>query len=115
MTPTAEERYEAAFNGAQDEWRRRTIAGDKTTPKLMELFAEMMTAALRQAYEDGKRDEREACAVEIEQLATAQGNAECCGFGVGSPPECCADPVYMISGSLAATAIRARTQSEPSK
>ena len=60
MTPTAEERYEAAFNGAQDEWRRRTIAGDKTTPKLMELFAEMMIAALRLAYEDGKRDEREA-------------------------------------------------------
>lgn len=99
MTPTAEERTATAFSiwrdGKDD---LRAVVAD----------------ALRLAYADGKRDEREACAVEIEQLAVAQGNAECCGFGVGSPPECCADPVYMISGSLAASAIRSRTDKESS-
>jgi len=53
--------------------------------------------------------ERERCAARVEKKAVHLGRQECCGFGVGSPPECCADPVFMISNVEAAFAIRGGT------
>lgn len=50
---------------------------------------------------------REACAAAIEKRAVEIGRQECCGFGLSSPPECCADPLWMISSQDGAAAIRA--------
>lgn len=49
----------------------------------------------------------------VEQCAVAMRRQECCGFGRGSPPECCGDPVYMISHEEAAAAIHTLMPKEP--
>jgi hypothetical protein len=59
-----------------------------------------------------ERDETRVAALEeaaaaVEQKAKAIGRQECCGCGVGSPPECCGDPILMVSDSEAVAAIRA--------
>jgi hypothetical protein len=60
------------------------------------------------ALENARADEREACASAVEKAAVLLDKKECCGFGVGSPPDCCGDPLYMISERDAAAAIRSR-------
>ena len=55
---------------------------------------------------------QEAAAAAVEMRGVEIGRAECCGHGVGgysSPPECCADPLYMMSSEEAARAIRSLT------
>lgn len=53
------------------------------------------------------RDEvLEEAAGTVELRAREVGKAECCGCGIGSPPACCGDPVYMIADITAAAAIR---------
>lgn len=52
-------------------------------------------------------DMREKCAQAFEKRAIEIGVQECCGFGLGSPPECCGDPLFMISDRDGAAAIRA--------
>ena len=72
-----------------------------------EALADEVRAAIRSAVVA----EREACAKAVEKRATEIGRQECCGIGTGdgySPPECCADPLFMISDRDALTAIRAR-------
>jgi hypothetical protein len=59
-----------------------------------------------------ERDEARAAALEeaaaaVEQKAKAVCRQECCGYGVGSPPECCGDAILMVSDSEAVDAIRA--------
>lgn len=71
----------------------------------------LVTNALLAARMEGAEAEREACAKAVEKRATEIGRQECCGIGTGdgySPPECCADPLFMISDRDALTAIRAR-------
>ena len=58
------------------------------------------------AFISGQEAMREAAARAVETKAALQGRQECCGFGVGSPPECCGDPLFMISDREAAWAIR---------
>jgi hypothetical protein len=50
---------------------------------------------------------RDAAAERIEQVALEMGEQRCCGFGPGSPPECCADPVFMIADRDAVRVIAA--------
>lgn len=71
-----------------------------------ENLAHVIARALMVAVEA----ERERCAAAVEKRAVELGRQECCGFGLGSPPECCADPLYMISNVEAATTIRAVTE-----
>jgi hypothetical protein len=59
-----------------------------------------------------ERDEARVAALEeaaaaVEQKAKAVCRQECCGYGVGSPPECCGDAILMVSDSEAVDAIRA--------
>lgn len=50
--------------------------------------------------------ERDRCAGIIKQIAASEGRQECCGFGRGSPPECCAAPLILIDSAAAVDAIR---------
>ena len=50
--------------------------------------------------------ERERCAESIEEMGALRGEQKCCGHGIGSPPECCGDPLLLISTSDAASVIR---------
>jgi hypothetical protein len=52
-------------------------------------------------------DVRERAASVAVERAVQLGRQECCGFGQGSPPECCAQPVFMISDVEVEAAIRA--------
>lgn len=56
--------------------------------------------------------ETEACARAVEEKAVLLDRKECCGIGQGSPPECCAEPLYMIASVDAAAVIRARIPSD---
>ena len=97
--PTPEERVEAALN----DWRKD--AGD-----LRIHFAN----AIREAEAAGEARGRAMAIAAVEYVAVSQGHAECCGCGIciGGPPECCGDPLYMISDRDAIAAIRARTDKE---
>lgn len=97
--PTPEERVEAALN----DWRKD--AGD-----LRVHFAR----AIREAEAAGEARGRAMAIAAVEYVAVSQGHAECCGCGIciGGPPECCGDPLYMISDRDAIAAIRARTDKE---
>lgn len=92
MTPTAEERTATAFaiwrDGKDD---LRAVVAD----------------AIRLAYEDGKLDEREACALTAE---AQYEDAPSTTYDNGGTT----DGWHLACDSIA-TAIRARTQSEPSK
>lgn len=97
MTPTAEERYEAACKAAL-----------ATSPhKYYDTLDKVMIATIRQAYEDGKRDEREACALTAE---AQYEDAPSTTYDNGGTT----DGWHLACDSIA-TANRARTQSEPSK
>lgn len=85
----------AAFSGIVDDLRR---AAD-----LIEAQASALAAA--------ERCGMERAAQIVEDLACRFGRAECCGIGYGYPPECCADPLYMVSDRAAAAAIRDRMRS----
>ena len=99
--PTPEERVEATLN----DWRKD--AGD-----LRIHFAN----AIREAEAAGEARGRAMAIAAVEYVAVSQGHAECCGcgIGIGGPPECCGDPLYMISDRDAIAAIRARTDKENS-
>lgn len=60
-----------------------------------------------------EREVLERAADAVEHRAVALGRQECCGFGRGSPPECCCEPVYMISHEEVVAAIRALMPKEP--
>lgn len=72
--------------------------------------ARVILTAIRPVIE---REALERAADAVEHCAVALGRQECCGFGRGSPPECCGDPVYMISHEEAAAAIHTLMPKEP--
>lgn len=90
----AERRAELAEN-------ERDVLGDNHKQ-----MAKQLADLVRERDEAAERM-RERAAVAFEKRAVEIGRQECCGFGVGSPPECCADPIYMISNVEGAAAIRA--------
>ena len=79
------------------------------TQEIAREHASAAHAAVAPLIEARVREEaREACAKCVQEIAIARGRQECCGYGVGSPPECCADPVYLIDDRTALAAIRAQ-------
>jgi hypothetical protein len=49
----------------------------------------------------------EAACGALAAVAIAANRPECCGFGEGSPPECCANTDLLVTAFEAARAIRA--------
>ena len=91
-----------------DKWRHSEedcYAAAAEITRLRDELANCRAAALEEA------------ATAVERRAVEIGRQECCGFVIGSPPECCGDPLYMISDRHAAAAIRALSPSPaaPSK
>lgn len=46
------------------------------------------------AYRVGQEKMRGRAAEAVMRRAVETGRAECCGYGVGSPPDCCGSPAY---------------------
>lgn len=103
MTP--EERYEALCR-----------VFEHTGHALAGFQADAVMKSIREAEAAGEARGRAMAIAAVEQVAASQGRAECCGCGIslGGPPECCNDPLYMISDRDAIAAIRAHTDKESS-
>lgn len=81
--------------------------GTETSERNLMASAADEIERLRAALATAGADMREKCAQAFEKRAIEIGAQECCGFGLGSPPECCGDPLFMISDRHGAAAIRA--------
>lgn len=108
--PTPEERYEAAGRRSESRFK-----GGGSAAYMLDVRNEIITA-IREAEAAGEARGRAMAIAAVEYVAVSQGHAECCGCGIciGGPPECCGDPLYMISDRDAIAAIRSRTDKEPS-
>jgi hypothetical protein len=73
----------------------------------------LMRAALEAVAPAIRAAALEEAASAVEQKAKTMHRQECCGCGVGSPPECCGDPILMVSDSEAVAAIRALKELTP--
>jgi len=93
-----------------DEERARAALSQTSiilAPAKMQALVEDIATALRQARDEATEQAAQA----VEKRAAELNRRECCGEGrqtfYDEPPECCGDPVYMISNVEAASAIRA--------
>ena len=118
--PTPEERYEAAGRDADAKFEHQ-----HDSAAYLSYSRDVMIAALRQAYEDGKRDEREAYRAAIadaEQALTDaadyfgnRADVNDGDYGVPEPNTEMRLASQCDEANNRLSAIRARTQSEPSK
>ena len=120
MTDTSTQAVEAhakTLDGRSSEfWKYaallRALAAERDEFVEMVRDLRIETGQLRNDIASARRTALEDAVGAVEGNAVGFGRQECCGYGVHSggfygPPECCCDPVYMISNVEAAAAIRA--------
>lgn len=99
---------EAMAGPFPDSWWESIWAEYQRTPSLaISLHGHLRMAAdiLAAVTPEIERRALARAADAVENCAVAMRRQECCGFGRGSPPECCGDPVYMISHEEAVATI----------